>query len=61
MRANLPLLIVSFISIAPSVLGQIGREKHPINHDVVNEIKEKTKSWVPYDPKSNPLKELTHD
>lgn len=36
------------------------KKDHPINDDFVNEIKNKTNKWKPYDTKENPLKDLSH-
>lgn len=33
---------------------------HPINDDIVKEIKNKTKAWTPYEPGENPLLNYTH-
>src|SRR5688572_18745234 len=33
---------------------------HPVNEDIVSEIKAKTDKWVPYEPSENPLKEKSN-
>ena len=38
-------------TVAATALAQV----HPVNEDIVNEIKEKTQRWVPADPETNPL------
>jgi C1A family cysteine protease len=53
------ILLVSLL--APAVLAQAARERqHPISRDVVDEIKSKTKSWVPHEPEDNPLSKYSH-
>ena len=35
--------------------------KHPINEEIVAEIKSMTQDWIPYEAHENPLKDLTHE
>lgn len=44
-------------TLAASALAQI----HPVNYDIVNEIKEKTDRWTPADPEHNPLASKSFD
>lgn len=41
-------------TVAASALGMT----HPVNPDLVNDIKNKADSWTPFEPEHNPLKEL---
>lgn len=36
------------------------KSKH-INKDLVHDIKNKTKEWIPHDPETNPLKNMTDE
>lgn len=33
---------------------------HPINDDMVNDIKKKTDKWQPHEAEDNPLKDYSH-
>ena len=35
--------------------------QHPINEDIVAEIKSSTQDWIPYEVDENPLRHLTYD
>ena len=35
------------------------RAEHPVNTNIVNEIRSKTNKWVPADPETNPLSNLS--
>ena len=48
------------VVVATLLLGALGQTDHPINPDFVDDIKDRADSWVPHDPKDNPLKDLTH-
>lgn len=34
---------------------------HPINDDIVNEIRQKATTWEPMDPLENPLGKMSHE
>lgn len=46
--------IAALGTLAAAALAQV----HPVNPDLVDEIKQKTDSWVPHDTESNPLKDM---
>ena len=48
------------VIIGMVTLGLCKSIDHPINQDVVNEIKQKTNKWTPSAPEDNPLFNLTH-
>jgi len=50
------------IAIAGSllVLASCHRD-HPINEDIVKEIKQKTTAWIPHEVEENPLRHKTRD
>jgi len=47
------LILLALVAFASA------EDTHPINHDIVNDIKEKTDIWEPYDPHQNPLKDYS--
>lgn len=49
------------VIIALATTLAVGENDHPINDDLVNEIKEKTNKWKPYEAHENPLKDYDYD
>ena len=43
------------LAIAGTIVASALAQGHPINEDLINEIKEKTQKWIPADPATNPL------
>jgi hypothetical protein len=43
------------VAIAGTIVASALAQVHPINEDLINEIKEKTQKWIPADPSTNPL------
>jgi len=49
---------LTLITLAISVMS-ITAADHPINNDIVDDIKDKTNKWQPYAPEDNPLKDYS--
>lgn len=43
------------VAIAGTIVATALAQVHPVNEDLINEIKEKTQKWIPADKDSNPL------
>ena len=53
---NFKLIYITLV-----LLVVISKARHPINHDMVNEIRALTHHWLPHHPEENPLKDFTHE
>ena len=47
------------LAVVGTVAAMATAKFHPVNHDLVNEIKEKATTWVPLEVHENPLGKLT--
>src|SRR5687767_2973728 len=47
------------LAVVGTVAAVASATNHPINADVVNQIKEKATSWVPFEAHENPLANLS--
>lgn len=56
MSFNQGLLIL----VGMAVLSSSATTDHPVNQDMVNDIKSKTDKWIPREPSENPLVNYTH-
>jgi hypothetical protein len=43
------------LAVAGTIVATALAQVHPVNEDLVNEIKEKTDRWEPLEPELNPL------
>ena len=47
--------MLKLTTLASAIAVALADVAHPINEDIVNEIKAKTDKWQPYEPTENPL------
>jgi cathepsin B len=47
------------LAVVGTVAAMASAKFHPVNHDMVNEIKQKATSWVPHEVHENPLAKLS--
>lgn len=55
---KIKLLIISTVAAVSSLPVM---SEHPVNQQMVDEIKAKTNKWQPMDPSMNPLSQVKHD
>jgi cathepsin B len=53
--------MLKLISLGAVVLGASAAADHPVNTEIVEDIKTKTTSWVPHDVETNPLANTSYD
>ena len=52
--------MLKLTTLATAVAATMADVVHPINDNIVTEIKEKTDKWQPYEPTENPLNGMNH-
>ena len=52
--------MLKLTTVASVVALTLADANHPVNEDIVKEIKEKTDLWEPVEPSENPFKDMTN-
>ena len=55
------LMNFNIINVVLVLLLALVKARHPINHDMVNEIRKLTHLWIPHHPEENPLRDFSHE